>query len=325
MTTRRWFRFSLRTLFVVMTAGCCWLGYQLNWIRERQQLLDQKALVEGFYLDELRAPGPLWLFGERGYDDLLYVPDWANEGNVTAVSLLAVETPAVPLSAEELARAKALFPESHFRSLFEAYALPNGPCDDYFRPCRGDRPSTAGPRSRLRPLSGRWQVSSHSQDRYDTRGRDGPTRQGGGAVGGGQIAVVLWGKITAAGYAVWSYAQFSPAAPTAFLAPHAAARADVCSHNESPFAQVATSAAPRSLRIGGRDPHRPGDDRPRGGRARRRRHRQLRRGYHCLWSVCSPVASRAGDGHPESIPRTGNSARRALANMLPVASKHESA
>ena len=35
-TPRRWFSFSLRTLFVVVTLGCCWLGWQLNIVRERK-------------------------------------------------------------------------------------------------------------------------------------------------------------------------------------------------------------------------------------------------------------------------------------------------
>ena len=36
---RRWFRFSLRTLFVVLTVLCFvlggWVAYQLNWISQR--------------------------------------------------------------------------------------------------------------------------------------------------------------------------------------------------------------------------------------------------------------------------------------------------
>ena len=35
----RRFRFSLRTLFVVVTLVGCWLGYQLNWIRQRHDML----------------------------------------------------------------------------------------------------------------------------------------------------------------------------------------------------------------------------------------------------------------------------------------------
>jgi hypothetical protein len=36
---RRRFRFSLRTMFVLVTALCVWLGYQLNWIRQRRNVL----------------------------------------------------------------------------------------------------------------------------------------------------------------------------------------------------------------------------------------------------------------------------------------------
>jgi hypothetical protein len=58
--------FSLRTLFVVVTVFGCWLGYQLNWIRQRHEAItaghvpsDQDKIVP--------APGLLWLFGERGH------------------------------------------------------------------------------------------------------------------------------------------------------------------------------------------------------------------------------------------------------------------
>ena len=37
---RRWFRFSLRTMFVLVTAFCCWLGWSANWLLERQQFLE---------------------------------------------------------------------------------------------------------------------------------------------------------------------------------------------------------------------------------------------------------------------------------------------
>ena len=36
---RRWFQWSLRTLFVVMALFGCWLGYEVNWIRERHTWL----------------------------------------------------------------------------------------------------------------------------------------------------------------------------------------------------------------------------------------------------------------------------------------------
>lgn len=37
----RWFRFSLQTMFLTLTVVCCWLGYYLEWIRERHDYLNQ--------------------------------------------------------------------------------------------------------------------------------------------------------------------------------------------------------------------------------------------------------------------------------------------
>jgi hypothetical protein len=74
---RRWFRFSLRTLFVVMTLACIWLGYQLNWIRQRRAVRTGSTVAwqHEFPTDKMfqkmppppKAPGMLWLFGEIGY------------------------------------------------------------------------------------------------------------------------------------------------------------------------------------------------------------------------------------------------------------------
>lgn len=40
---RTWFRFSLRSLFVVITCACVWLGYQMNIVHQRQAL--RKSIV----------------------------------------------------------------------------------------------------------------------------------------------------------------------------------------------------------------------------------------------------------------------------------------
>lgn len=81
---RRWFRYSLRTLFVVVTVVCCWLGYHLNWIAQRHAFLADETLVRERHPDPAhasmsagiawrdpqaprRAPGMLWIFGEGGW------------------------------------------------------------------------------------------------------------------------------------------------------------------------------------------------------------------------------------------------------------------
>ena len=34
---RRWFRFSLRTMFVLVTMACVWLGWQVKWLKDRER------------------------------------------------------------------------------------------------------------------------------------------------------------------------------------------------------------------------------------------------------------------------------------------------
>jgi hypothetical protein len=75
---RRWFSFSLRTLFVAVMVWCWWLGYELNWIRARHAALrfpnvesDQSVGDDsdpfGNTTHYRSAPALLWLFGEPGH------------------------------------------------------------------------------------------------------------------------------------------------------------------------------------------------------------------------------------------------------------------
>lgn len=74
---RRWFRFSLRGLFVVVTLFAllsAWMVYQLNWIRQRHQALDWLNSSEGSWCapslvgarTQVSAPWGLRLLGEQG-------------------------------------------------------------------------------------------------------------------------------------------------------------------------------------------------------------------------------------------------------------------
>ena len=67
-TTRRWFRFSLRTLFVVVTIVCVlagWLTYSLNWISQRHAFIADEVSVR-----ERHPTHGKWSAVDRwGYED----------------------------------------------------------------------------------------------------------------------------------------------------------------------------------------------------------------------------------------------------------------
>jgi hypothetical protein len=116
---RRWFQWSLRTLFVVVTLFGCWLGYEWNWIRQRHALVTrQQALAADAALEAgpksgsawtlsfttastvARAPGLLWIFGEEPLSDLevIFIDDGQRD--------LTVQ------QHREIEQAKRLFPEA---------------------------------------------------------------------------------------------------------------------------------------------------------------------------------------------------------------------
>jgi hypothetical protein len=108
----RWIipRYSLRTLLIIVTLIGCWLGYQLKWIRDRRQFLqDQDVILNAHDVGpagELagdkkpRPPGMLWMFSEPGYK---FVNVWVNShdfDNLSAADHKSIE------------EALHLFPES---------------------------------------------------------------------------------------------------------------------------------------------------------------------------------------------------------------------
>jgi len=52
---RRWFVFSLRTMFVVLTIFACWLGWELRIVRQRQAML-RWVEEHGGHIDTYDAP-----------------------------------------------------------------------------------------------------------------------------------------------------------------------------------------------------------------------------------------------------------------------------
>ncbi len=79
---RRWFRFSLRSLFVVVTlvallAG--WVASSLNWIRDRRDFVgeggEMNAIIHTQPGQFVEAPSLLWVFGEEGAQFLVLSTD----------------------------------------------------------------------------------------------------------------------------------------------------------------------------------------------------------------------------------------------------------
>lgn len=74
---RRWFQFSLRTFFVLVTLICVGFGYWVHWskewIRQRHEALASGAVTDwNPPEDEITiAPAGLWLFGERGVKQIV--------------------------------------------------------------------------------------------------------------------------------------------------------------------------------------------------------------------------------------------------------------
>jgi len=97
-TWRRYFRFGLRSLLLVLTVVAVVLGYHANWIRQRREA--SEGWLTSYWSPPPnripKAPGLLWLLGERGYGHI-----WREStGSLT------------PEEEAQLAKMKRLFPEA---------------------------------------------------------------------------------------------------------------------------------------------------------------------------------------------------------------------
>ncbi len=66
---RRWFRFSLRTFLVLLTLFCVWLGIQVQWIKDRHDVLARYPDISDSACPS--APWSIRILGERGVGVIL--------------------------------------------------------------------------------------------------------------------------------------------------------------------------------------------------------------------------------------------------------------
>jgi hypothetical protein len=120
---RRWFRFSLRTLLVVMTALCCWLGWESSVVRGRKAVLEEIEGKPGFSITTAADYAGRYPPG-KAIPDLATVPlirHWLGDQAIQEIwSIRHYQG----FSEEQLARLTKAFPEAEFR---ESYPEPCHP------------------------------------------------------------------------------------------------------------------------------------------------------------------------------------------------------
>ncbi len=113
---RRW-SFTLRTLFVVVTAFACWLGYELNWVRQRRAIVsraDIRASEDGYLEPPPVAPRFLGLFGEHAYHGItiVIVDQQRLEPNGVWAMVMADDKRLTQQERDEMEGISRLFPEA---------------------------------------------------------------------------------------------------------------------------------------------------------------------------------------------------------------------
>jgi len=134
---RPWFRFSLRTLFIVVTVFCCWLGWQANIVRERKLLLQSLIDDSRLSFDPLHTsfgPGNTAIEFEGSITFNRNPPSvpWGRRmlGD-NAVAILGLPS---EMDKHEVARFKSTFPEATLTQ------MPTGM--NYHRPGHSPPPAT---------------------------------------------------------------------------------------------------------------------------------------------------------------------------------------
>ena len=115
---RRWFRFSLRMLFVLVTVLCVWIGWNANIVRERKSILAEIERTIGpikiGVLEEAEADHANIKIAQNEFE-------WARVSRIRRMlsdrTYLSVHVPG-PIDARLAERLEIAFPESHLAIRF---------------------------------------------------------------------------------------------------------------------------------------------------------------------------------------------------------------
>ena len=120
---RRWFSFSLRTMFVVVTLLCCYLAWQMSIVRQRQSLLAELRTQPGAQVTtaaawlQLLSPGP----SQPKMATIPRVRIWLGDEAIQSIGLARGYH---RLNQSHLDELKRTFPESNVHE----YEMPLEPC-----------------------------------------------------------------------------------------------------------------------------------------------------------------------------------------------------
>ena len=110
---RRWLRFSLRGLLVVVTALALWLGWNVYVVRERKAMFAELREIPGvmvYPVSELRAAMPsLDSFPHPPFATVSRFRELLGDAPVQAILFAREPTP----NPTDIARARGMFPEAN--------------------------------------------------------------------------------------------------------------------------------------------------------------------------------------------------------------------
>jgi hypothetical protein len=108
---RRWFNFSLRTLFILVTVLCCWLGWEMSVVRSRQAALSRIKGNMAFSVTTAQSYRERWPAG-MSVPTLATIPLVRRLLGDEAIQEIVVHRWFQSFSEEELSRLTRAFPEA---------------------------------------------------------------------------------------------------------------------------------------------------------------------------------------------------------------------